>query len=100
MSADEPVTGAWADKQNAINERPVEPRQGLERAGSSDSSWRGVKADRVTDKLLTRAKAQPLDGKPQSRRLTRRGAWEWGLAVPCHLPCLPALAPFPWPEHS
>jgi len=44
---------------------------------------------------------QKHNGGQVSSVLTgKEGEWEWGLAVPCKEPCLPALAAFPWPIHS
>ena len=53
----------------------------------------------MTQSLETASVRQRQQRVRQQQHI-KEGAWEWGLAVPCKQPCLPALLPFPWPVHS
>jgi hypothetical protein len=118
VSADKPV--AVAQGKEAKDERLVvfanARRQASGRAETTDASHRGVQAAPISAQRVLRLEQEPQHAKAQKNR-PRKGAWGWGLVEPQQakgwglggcwqalgrdaLPCLPALAPFPFPVHS
>jgi hypothetical protein len=91
-------------------------RQAPGRAETTDASHRGVQAAPISAHRVLRSEQEPQPGAAAQKNLPRKGAWGWGLVEPQHakgwglggcwqdlgrdaLPCLPALAPFPFPVH-
>ena len=93
-----------AEQQYASRARPygsenLRDAQGLPVALEAHGLERPPARPPMTQSLETASGRQRQQRVRQQQHI-KEGAWEWGLAVPCKQPCLPALLPFPWPVHS
>lgn len=95
----EPAEQQYASRARPYGSENLQNAQGLPVALEAHGLERRPARPPMTQSLET-ARVRQRQQRVRQQQHIKEGAWEWGLAVPCKQPCLPALLPFPWPVHS